>query len=342
MGRNENQPPDAEDTKTVKAAVQALAISLNTVKVYQAGHPVLQNIIKERFLEIKKVLKRVSPLKLTFRDGQVLCRNKLIAADYQFAEKLARTFEKNGVKGLEIEAEVSQQEFEFFALSVKEIEGGASKTLNELLREREVVSIREYDPEESMGDGYVNSGYAREGRSDVYDLDMDIPADLEELDWNELVGDTGGEDQATEFCRFVDGVLDDAIEDRSLAEEKSRVIADEFEKRLDAEIENYKQQTEEHIRRLESIKDLVLKELEERGIAALVIDSRFNVLAMNNRAKQLLGTVSRLGDESDLARFVRSGQDTDKIKVEGAEYTAHVIISEGEGNELQTVLLCLD
>ena len=122
----------------------------------------------------------------------------------------------------------------------------------------------------------------------------------------------------------------------------SQAIANQFEQQLQTEMEDYKRRTEAQIQRLESIKALVLQELEERNIAAIVVDYDLTVLAMNKQAKQLMGNITSLERQSQLAGFINSGEERSSVNINGDQYTVHLIISEGTENINQTVLICMD
>ena len=118
-------------------------------------------------------------------------------------------------------------------------------------------------------------------------------------------------------------------------------LAYEFNERFEERVEEVRRETAIKIQRLENIKDMVMEELEQHGLAAVVATRELEVLSMNRTAREILGNIDRLPEGSPLAAFVRSGRQKQIIRIRGVSRRAHMIISSQQGDD-GAILVCLE
>ena len=343
MNQSENTNSNSLAT-TITQAVQSLGIILNTAKVYDGGHPVLQKIVADRVSEIQNAIEKSGKIKLVFDGGQILWEDTALAPGKEFFQKLSQNFEQHGIKGLQFDKNLTQYDIESLTQALQDIqERNTEKSLQTLLKEAGVKSISEIAPEEKKtGIHDKNKKEAQAGSRDTFELDLDSAIGALSLPQEDQEEEQIPQEAGEKFHGYVKQVLSDVIKDKQTVKDTSREIANQFEQQLEAEMEDYKRRTEAQIQRLESIKELVLRELEERNLAAVVVDNDLNVLAMNKQAKQLMGEITAIDPKSPLADFINSGEERSSVKINGEQYTAHLIISEGTEAINKTVLICMD
>ncbi len=137
-------------------------------------------------------------------------------------------------------------------------------------------------------------------------------------------------------------VITDYEKGKTTKTQAAETLTARFKENLDHRVEEIRRETESKIRRLENIKDLVMEELEQRSLAAVVINPQLRILSMNQTARELLGRIDSLDRKSPLASFINSGADKENLEINGVYRQAHIIISEHKDEESGTILICLE
>lgn len=141
---------------------------------------------------------------------------------------------------------------------------------------------------------------------------------------------------------FVRGALGALVRNEAGIDDVADIIATEFEHRLDERAEAVRKVGERKVRRLEDIKDLILKELESYKVAALVMDSHLRILSANRRGRDIIGDISVIEKESPLGAFVLSQSERQDVDVGGVMRTAHLLTSRSAGGGDSLILLSLE
>lgn len=179
----------------------------------------------------------------------------------------------------------------------------------------------------------------------VFELDLDEVMDpgSGELLQPEDAGDIVSSDVGTAQVKtFVLNEIRDLQSGKRDAQSVAEAIASDFEQRLNERVQEVRREVDQRIRRLESIKDLVLQELEMRNLAAVIVNAQLRVIALNDCGRRLLGDVDRLDPESELAEFARSTDERRNVSVRGTSCRADMIISDHPDAEGGAVLICIE
>ncbi len=372
---NNENTPDKNEVLGVAEMARNLAIILNTSVVYHQRHPVFLRAVSDRWPEIVQVLQASKgSVELIFWEGQVFFNGVSVEPGNTMLKKLTANLNGKGVKGLAWSKNCTQNELIELVDALNNEVGKSSGSLEEALRKRGVKSIREIRQtavDYSSGEPEKTAAKTEETPKDRSRKTTDSPRayqsaaapvfelNMGDFDSNENVSPDKNE---TSFRREREEADVDQEEDPAVSRIRSQchqiltdyelgkttkyqatqVLAEKFKKDLDERTHEIRQQTEAKIKRLENIKDLVMLELEQRALAALVITPNLRVLSMNRSAKELLGDIEWLDVKSSLAASIRSGGDKETLEINGVYRQAHVIISEASERESGTILICLE
>ncbi len=137
-------------------------------------------------------------------------------------------------------------------------------------------------------------------------------------------------------------VLDSVRKEQTTLHEASETIAQEFEQRLHEKVEEVRQQSEGKVRRLEKVKEVMLKELENLHLAAIVLDVEMNVVGANDSGRRLIGNIGKIDPGTPIHDFVESRQERQTIEINGVSRLAHIILSTARDKGEGTMLICLE
>lgn len=155
------------------------------------------------------------------------------------------------------------------------------------------------------------------------------------------VGRAGAGD-GVPFKAFVRSVLEDVSSRRTTTGVAADQITHEFDSRLLKKVDEVKRETARQIRSLENVRDVMLNEMENMKLAAILLDFRMQVLAVNESGRKIVGDLARLDAGSPLHRFVLSGKERDTIEISGMRRTAHRILSTGKDPNTDVLLVSLE
>jgi len=355
------QPPGAGAQKTaeVTSAVRGLCTVLNTALVYQTSHPVFQRAVEQEFGLLETALKGVPDITLFFASGEIRYGTLAIDPGSAALRKLAQSFEARGIKGLAFHPGITADEISKFVTVVtarsNEIETqGLARGLENAgvrhIREHKVkIGIVGKDavvrPEEekkppAAAPAAAPARPARpavawdiEAGTDVINLDNPLP---------DIAPTAPAKDAPRVFRKFVHNVLGSVERRETTAAQAGELIAQEFEAKLNEKVEEVRREGEVKVRRLERVKEVMLRELENLHLAAVVLDAELQVVGLNDPARRLLGNLQSLEPGHPLRAFVESRKERQTIHIAGVTRLAHTIISTSEDREDSTMLICLE
>lgn len=327
------------------AAVRALGIILNTRGIYNSSHPVFKRTLNDRIPILRKAMAGQTELRLRFETSQIYAGQRPVDPGSDIAERVAKSFEACGVQGIAFRPDITADDIAVLADIVSSKQTMAEGTsLQALLESRGVRSIVEFTPTETelAPADQARSGMSasRAGAGRTYELD----AGSGNAETKDRGDDLDGEMDQTirEYHAFVHKTLSCLSDDRRAVQQSADAIAFEFEVQLNRRIEDVKQQTESRIRRLENIKELMLIELQELKLAAVLVDSRRIVLEANAAGREIIGGLKQIADDSPLGQFIRSGKEKQRLRINNATRIAHIIISEHVNTPEGVMLICLE
>ena len=360
---DKNKPEEALSSKRrmqVSEALRGLGVMLNTAAIYHPDHPVFQRAVEDRFPAFQEALSGKKPLTVYFDKDNLVVSGSVIESGNAIFTKIARVFSQKGIGGLTFQHGLKADELVDLVMVVREELGRSGDPLGKLLRKKGVKNIQEEKllsggAGEGGGDGSGKGGTGGGGSATtgsagtrttggVFELDL---GDLSDEKLAEIMSpqddvDMGGDVSTTQVKTFVLNELQDLQSGRKNPQTVADRIAADFERRLNERVEEVRRETEDRIQRLESIKELVLEELESRDLAAVIVNAQLQVLAQNNSARTLLGDVGGLDADSELADFAKSNDEKRELVVRGKQCRASMIISDHPDAEGGAVLICLE
>ncbi len=376
---NQPQSQPNDTIALVDEMVRSLAVLVNIAVVYHHRHPVFKRAVADRTFDFEQAINACNgKLTLTFKDNQIFYRGVALEPASPMFRKLAAMLLSKGVAGLSWHRGITGDELTCFVDIVVNLAGKNGRPLQALLQERNLPHIREvkakttYGPGTAMkADSAAPSRKAAAGPEAssvepepaaakppptsgqrVFELDLGdfeepppeppvslapdhtfrLPPDLKSVDHASIL-------QIRMLCQEV---IEDYDKGKASKHEAAARLSHQFEVQLDNKLEELHREAEIRIRRLENIKDLVMQELEQRALAALVVDRQLRVLSMNRSARELLGSINAAEPDSGLARFIHSGQEKETVEINGAFRQAHMIISNSGENNGTAILICLE
>jgi hypothetical protein len=354
--KEQKDPLSAKRRMQVSEALRGLGVMLNTAAIYHPDHPVFQRAVEDRFPAFQEALADKNPLTVHFDKDNLIVSGSVIEHGNQVFTKVARVFSQKGIGGLTFQPGLKADELVDLVMVVREELGRSSDSLGKLLRVKGVKNIQEEKLLKGTGDGSGTGGPGGGGPSGisassaakrtggVFELDLEDLSDekLAEIMPPQDHIETGIDVSTAQVKTFVLNEIQDLQSGRKSPQAVADRIAADFEQRLNERVEEVRRETEVRIQRLESIKELVLEELESRNLAAVIVNAQLQVLAQNNSARTLLGDLDRLESDSELADFAGSNDEKRALSVRGKECEASMIISDHPDAEGGAVLICLE
>ena len=353
------QPPGASAQKTaeVTSAVRGLCTVLNTALMYQTSHPVFQRSVEQDIALFETALKGIPEITLFFTGGEVRFGTLPIDPSSSALRKVAQSLETRGIKGLAIQAGVTADELaKFITVLTARSDEIETQGLAHSLERAGIRHIREHkvkigivgkdavvhpvEEKKPVSPSQPPITPSRSGGS----WDIEVGTDVISLDnpLPDIAPATPAKDAPRVFRKFVHNVLGSVERRETSTAQAGELIAQEFETRLNEKVEEVRQQGEVKIRRLERVKEIMLRELENMHLAAVVLDDDMRVVGMNEPARRLLGTIEQLEPGHPLKEFVESHQERQTIHIAGVTRLAHIIISTSADHEDSTMLICLE
>lgn len=331
MNRNQpNNPVNLQRVNEATGLARALGILLNTAQAYETSHAVFQRSLEERMPVFEIALKGLHDMTFYFANGQVRYGTLPLEPGLRMFQDLAQRFEKAGVQGLIFLPGVTATEVKtLIHLITSNAEDISHRGLQVLLEREGVRNIRDC----KARIGLVENGKekaAEAGRkpaaqspgSGAWEIEIESEQ-LEPAAPSEVV-----DDPATHAFRgYVHTALSSLSFDKETVADVANNISTKFKEMLTEQVEIVRQEGEKKVRRLNTIKDVVLRELEAHHLAAIVCDSNLFILSANESGRDLIGKVERLEKGSPLEQFIASGLERQVIEMDGAPRVAHVILS---------------
>ncbi|HBA84408.1 MAG TPA: hypothetical protein DCZ95_09975 [Verrucomicrobia bacterium] len=332
MNRNQSTSPAAPQRVNEAAGLaRALGVLLNIAQTYQTSHAVFQRALDERLPVFEIALKGLRDMTLYFSGGQIRYGALPLEPGLRMFQDMAQRLEKAGIQGLTFLPAVTAGELKtFFELLTQNADGIAQHGLQVLLEREGVRNIRDCktrlgvvsDAKDKPADAtrkpaksFVAPGAA------TWEIEMDEEA-------GETPAAEATDDPHTHaFHGYVHQALSSLTMDQAAVAGVANSISAKFKEILTEQVETVRQEGERKARRLNTIKDMVLRELEAHQLAALVCDSRLNVMAANRLGRDLIGAVDKLEKGSALEQFIASGLERQVIELDGAPRVAHMILS---------------
>ena len=344
-------------TAEVITAVRGLSTVLNTAAVYQITHPVFQRAVEQLVASLETALKGTGELPLFFGEGQVRLSTTPIEPGSTMFQKFAQGFESKGIRGISILRGVTTDELsKFVSILTSRSNDLAAQGLSALLERQGIRHIREQkvkigiigkdsvvqQEEKTPPAAAVKSpAAARPGEWDIEAGADEISLDEAFKDFEPLPPSKPSADKPP-IRHFVVNVLDSVRKEQTTLHEASETIAQEFEQRLHEKVEEVRQQSEGKVRRLEKVKEVMLKELENLHLAAIVLDVEMNVVGANDSGRRLVGNIGKIDPGTPIHDFVESRQERQTIEINGVSRLAHIILSTARDKGEGTMLICLE
>lgn len=336
-------------------AVRALGMLLNTAQTYQTSHAVFTRSLEERMPLFDTVLRGAKELSLVFQGGQVFYQGQPLEAGNIIFRKIAQVFQGLSVQGLALLPGLTSRELvaliEALIRKGDEVKSGG---LQAVLDRAGVKKLREQKHRVGGGMGMTSGSGggtgakgepAARGRPQYLDLDTGG----EEVKWEPVPPPAAPEPppsaqhpRTQHFKSFVHGMLEAVVRREAPTEQVSDLIATEFDRHLAETAREIENQHERRERCLESVKDVVLTELENLHLAAVVLDADMMVLGANATGRQLIGPADHLEAGSPLANFIASGKERQIVDIGGAMRMAHSIVAMDQVLRVGAMLVTLE
>jgi hypothetical protein len=144
------------------------------------------------------------------------------------------------------------------------------------------------------------------------------------------------------FQEFVQDVLQEVSWRVTPPDVGAERIAAQYSQRLNQKVEEVRQQTVRQIRCLENIRDVMLTELDNLKVPAILLDGNQGIVEMNAAARPLVGGGTKVEPGSPLHAFLVSGKERGLVDIGGSRRTAHRILSTGGDSNAAVILLALE
>ena len=343
----------------VVAAVRGLCAVLNTAAVYQITHPIFRRAVEQLVTVFETALKGAGEIPLFFSEGQVRLTTTPIEPDSPMFQKFAQSFEAKGIRGIAISRGVTANEITKFITLITARSGDLqAQGLSAGLERQGVQHIREQKVKigivgkDSVVRSEEKAALSPTPKSTTappapHQSAWDIEAGTDDLSLNQafrefepLPSKIGQEKPP--IRHFVVDILNLVQKQKTSLHEASAVIASEFEQRLNEKVEEVRQIGEVKVRRLEKVKEVMLKELENLHLAAIVLDADMTVVGANDSGRKLIGNIGTIEKGSPIYRFVESKLERQPIEINGVSRLAHMILSSARDKREGTILICLE
>ncbi len=352
--------PGPQKSAEVVAAVRGLCTVLNTATVYQITHPVFQRAVEQLVASLEAALKSSGEIPLFFSEGQVRLSTTPIEPGSPMFQKFAQSFETKGIRGITIQRGVTPDEItRFVTLVTARSDDLQSLGLAAVLERQGVRHIREQKvkigivgkdsvvrPEEKAAPvaapkPAAPSASSRPGAWEIEAGTDELSLDEAFKEFTPLPEPKAAAGKPA-IKHFVTNVLDSVQKQKTSLREASETIAQEFEQRLSEKVEEVRQIGEVKVRRLEKVKEVMLKELENLHLAAIVLDAEMNVVGANESGRKLIGNIGKIDSDSPIYDFVESKKERQSIEINGVSRLAHIILSTARDKREGTMLICLE
>lgn len=367
--------PDKNDPRLrqVTAAARALAGLISTARMYQVQHPAFQRAVEQQLGALAAAMDEAGEVVLYFADGQIRHGALALEPESGLMRSSAKWFEDRGVKGVSLLPGLTASELAAFAgimLSTdKKLETSGLTVCLEAAGIRHVLEQKVkygiigrervvYPPASSAAPAAKTGGApaapaapkagpaapakpaAASASMKSWDLESETTAGTRAVP-PRLAGQKAVSSSRKPLRDFVHSVFDAVSKNEATPPQAADIIASEIETRIEEKVDEVRAEQEGRIRRLEQVKDVLLDELDDLHLAALLLDGAHQVVAMNKAARDLLGLIDKITDGSALDQFIRSGKERQTVELPGASRLAHMIIApdSGEGN---LMLVCLE
>ena len=344
-----------EKMADVAQAIRALSVLINTAYSYQTSHAVFRRAMEERLPLFEKALQGVRELPVYFNEGQVVYATTAVEPGTSMFQKLAQAFESLGVKGISLIPGLSAADLAHFvdAMTTK-ADDIKAQGLQSVLDKAGVKTVREQKvkigvlhdkkPAEAAKVSTVPKTPAPKDRSGLWEIDdaainldanpVEPAAPLSSAERNEIV--------SRKFRSFVHGILNAMDRREATPVQATEIIAGEFDQRLKERVEEVRAEHERRIRRLETVKDVVLKEMENLHLAAIVVDSDMHILGINELGKGIVGDIEEITEDSPLGQFVASDKERQMVEIDGVTRMAHLIVAVDPLTKEGSMLISLE
>ena len=349
-----------QKTAEVITAVRGLCTVLNTAAVYQITHPVFQRAVEQLVAALDTALKSAGEIPLFFSEGQVRLSTTPIEPGVPMFQKFAQNFESKGIRGITILRGVTPDELtKFVSLLTARSNDLQSQGLSAILDRQGIRHIREQKVKIGIiGKDSVVQQEEKPAPSSALKSpaaavptrpgEWSIEAGADELSLDEAfkefepVPPPKAGQEKPHIRHFVTNVLDAVHKQKTSPQQASETIVQEFEQRLNEKVEEVRQIGELKAKRLEKVNEVMLKELENLHLAAIVLDSEMNVVGTNVSGRRLIGNIGKIDADSPIYEFVESRQERQTIEINGVSRLAHIILSTARDKHEGTMLICLE
>ena len=344
-----------EKMADVAQAIRALSVLINTAYSYQTSHAVFRRAMEERLPLFEKALQGVRELPVYFNEGQVVYATTAVEPGTSMFQKLAQAFESLGIKGISLMPGLSATDLAHLvdAMTTK-ADDIKAQGLQSVLDKAGVKTVREQKvkigvlhdkkPAEAAKVSTAPKTPAPKDRSGLWEIDdaainldanpVEPAAPLSSAERNEIV--------SRKFRSFVHGILNAMDRREATPVQATEIIAGEFDQRLKERVEEVRAEHERRIRRLETVKDVVLKEMENLHLAAIVVDSDMHILGINELGKGIVGDIEEITEDSPLGQFVASDKERQMVEIDGVTRMAHLIVAVDPLTKEGSMLISLE
>ncbi len=355
--RESNSRRSPAKIEDVKDAVKAFCVIYHTSRMYKTDHAVFKAAVEERMPVIKRALQTGQALSLDFHESQVWYGGITLEPGSSVFQRIAQEFAKIGIHNITMLPTLDANDL---TRSISVIVGQGDEIrqngLAAVLKREQIETVRSLDKsiqsgKQAVGERTAKSGLGvpssappkKTGGGGVWDISDIDAADMEtsQIMYSGDVPPTGEGHRPPAINNFVSGVLGALTRQEADLKEAVEIISTEFEHRVEERVATIRRESEKKIRRLETVKELVLTELERMEIAAVIMDSELQIIATNELARKLLEASGATTVESPLEDFVRSGMERNDISLGKEKRTAHLVTvaPTGSGSEIMLITL---
>lgn len=368
MNKNKGTMPTPEELQKAVDAVHALLVIYNTAVVYQPGHGVFQNALRQKLPVILRAVTR-DGLVLLFEKNDIISQGTPLNAGSRLFMDFSTKMQGIGIRQIRITEGLDERELSVLIhLMIQRAEDIRAKGLQPLLTEEGLAHIQEVksryelvDPDKPKTAGAgkgpgpgrpatppappppvapVKTAVSTAG---LYELDLSGD------DW--IVGpeESVEEDaqqglsvEARAFRNIATMILTEVVRQEITPQAAADHLTDEFDRKLTEKVDRVRQESELKIHRLNTVKDLVLKEMDHQHIAAIVVTGELEVLAVNTLGEALIHSAERIDPAAPLGAFIRSRRETAEIEIEGRERRVRLILMMNTPEQHDIVLVAVE
>ncbi|MFH0880167.1 MAG: hypothetical protein V2A34_10685 [Lentisphaerota bacterium] len=338
MNRNAQPADDPQKIGEVASMMRAFGVLYNTGMTYQTTHAVFLRSVEERMPLFEAALKGASEITIYFSEGQIRFGNASLDAGLSMFRDLAQKFEKMNVSGLTFLPGLSSLDLKKFI--------GVLATKSNDIRPKGLQTFLDHEGVKTIRERKGRLGLIKETPSappspaEPKAKQTVVSRRADTMTWD-IAGGGGGEPEPGPsrnprepadmgervFRGFVRDVLHSVEDQQTSTTQAADSISNRFTEILHERIEDVRRESEVKIRRLNTVKDVVLQELESHHLAAIVCDTQRNILACNESGRRIIGSNTTITKGSALEQFIASGLERQVIELEGVPRVAHVILS---------------